>query len=129
MYIKNPFNEDKEITGANGRRVIRRRHLIYYLRVWDLEADKVLGHIVYITTEGIMLISDQQIPINKEYHLEVRWQDMEGDSKKIAFKAESRWEKKDVNTSFYDTGFELLDEAEDVLNPIRDLIDEYGFND
>ncbi len=42
---------------------IKRRHLIYYLRVWNNKEDKVLGHVVDITTEGLMLISEQEIPL------------------------------------------------------------------
>jgi len=129
MFINSTYESSAEIEGVNGRRTIRRRHLIYYLRAWDMAKNEVLGHIVDITTEGIMLISDQQIELNKPYELEIRWNDAEGEGKKICFKTESRWSSLDINTSFYDTGFQLLDADSDVLDPIHELIDEYGFND
>jgi len=130
MYIRKLFdNKDKEIEGANGRRAIRRRHLIYYLRVWDRDTKALLGHIVDITTEGLMLVSEKPIELNKRFNLEMCWQSDDGEAKYICFEAESRWEDRDVNASFYDTGFKIMDQAAEILTPIRDVIDEYGFND
>jgi hypothetical protein len=129
MYTKKPFERDEvEPEGAN-RRMVKRRHLIYYLRVWDLDSEKVIGHVVDLTPEGIMLISDQQIETGKEFNLEIRWDDPEGESKKINFRAESRWSKPDVNASFYDTGFMITEGAGEAFVPIQDMIDRIGFND
>ncbi len=129
MYIKKPFeHDDQAVKGVDGRRSIRRRHLIYYLRVWDVDTKKMLGHVVDITTEGLMLISDQPIELNKKFNLEMQWQNEEG-TNRINFSAESRWDHNDINVHFYDTGFVILNQVADVLDPIRELIDEYGFND
>ncbi len=130
MYTRKPFeHEDKVMQGVNGRRTIRRRHLIYYLRVWNTDTKELLGHVVDITTEGLMLVSDQPIELNKHFNLEMQWQGDDGEVKSIYFEAESRWEDKDINASFCDTGFKILDQAAEILTPIREVIDEYGFND
>ena len=130
MYIKKPFeHEEKEIKGVDGRRSIRRRHLIYYLRVWDFDAKKLLGHVVDITTEGLMLISDKPIELKKKFNLEMQWHDDGGETKEICFEAESRWKHKDVNAAFYDTGFIILNHEEKILAPICAIINEFGFND
>ena len=130
MYIKKSFEHNEaELEGVNGRRSIRRRHLIYYLRVWDVDAKTMLGHVVDITTDGMMLISDKPIELNKKFNLEIRWQDEHGKAKHISFEAESRWDSTDVNAAFCDTGFKILNEGIESLAPIRELIDEYGFND
>jgi len=130
MYIRKPFeHKDKAMQGVNGRRTIRRRHLIYYLRVWNTDTKELLGHVVDITTEGLMLVSDQPIELNKHFNLEMQWQGDDGEVKSIYFEAESRWEDKDINTSFCDTGFKILDQSAEILTPIREVIDEYGFND
>lgn len=130
MYIKKPFeHNERELKGVDGRRSTRRRHLIYYLRVWDSDTKKLLGHVVDITTEGLMLISDEPIELNKSFNLEMQWHDDSGETKKICFKAESRWKHKDVNAAFYDTGFIILNHEEEIFSPIREIIDEFGFND
>lgn len=129
MYIKKPFERDEVKPEGANRRTVQRRHLIYYLRVWDRDADKVLGHVVDITPEGIMMISDQQIESGKQFNLEIRWDDPDGEAKIIRFRAESRWCKRDVNASFYDIGFMITEGAGEAFVPIQDMIDRIGFND
>ncbi len=109
------------------RRTIKRRHLIYYLRVWDLKTDKLLGHIVDINTGGFMLISETQIEPNQNFELEIRWKAPDEQEIQIQFQAVSRWSSNDINPAFFDTGFELMEHVEDVLEPIREMIEEYGF--
>lgn len=129
MYTKKPFERDEvEPEGAN-RRTVKRRHLIYYLRVWDLDSDKVIGHVVDLTPEGFMLISDQPIETDKALNLEMRWDDPDGEPTKIRFQAEARWSKPDVNASFYDTGFMITEGAGEAFVPIQDMIDRIGFDD
>ncbi len=43
------------------KRKFRRRQIIYYLRVFDQSTDQLLGHLVNITSEGAMIISENQI--------------------------------------------------------------------
>lgn len=130
MYIKKPFEQDEVVEKApSDRRGIKRRHLIYYLRVWDKASDRVLGHVVDITTEGMMLISEQPIPLQKSFELEVRWQDADKGEQRLPFLAESRWSDNDVNPAFYDVGFKLLEDSKKVLDPIAELIENYGFSD
>jgi len=130
MYINKPLAHDsKPATDPSDRRAIKRRHLIYYLRVWDIKENKVLGHLVDINTDGLMLISEQKIPLQQTYDLEIRWQDPDMGDRHINFRAESRWSSNDVNPSFHDTGFQFLDVNEDALSPIQGLISRYGFQD
>lgn len=111
------------------RRAILRRHLIYYLRVWDLKTKKPIGHIVDINSGGFMLISEKRIAPGKTFELEIRWNTPDNQAVKIRFQAESRWSSNDINQAFYDTGFRLLDPVDDALEPIRKMIEEYGFQD
>jgi hypothetical protein len=131
MYTKKPFeHEDLPGDDPQDRRTVKRRHLIYYLRVWDRDSGDLLGHVVDITTEGMMLISEKKLPLKKNFSLEIRWHDPVGDEDQvIAFEAQSMWSSTDVNKAFFDTGLRLLDDAEDVLQPIRALIQRYGFKD
>jgi hypothetical protein len=109
------------------RRTVMRRHLIYYLRVWNLKSKKLLGHIVDINSGGFMLISEKEIKPGQNFDLEIRWKNPDDQEIKIRFKAESRWSSNDVNPSFYDTGFQLIGSDEKVLKPIHKMIEEYGF--
>ena len=131
MYVKRPFEKD-ELPGdkADDRRTMKRRHLIFYLRVWDRASGEVIGHVVDITTEGIMLIGEQELPLHKQFDLEIRWRKPGSEEDQaIGFRAETMWSSPDVNKAFRDTGLRLLDDGEEVLEPIRQLIKHYGFDD
>jgi PilZ domain len=119
-------NQPKATT-SDDRRSVMRRHLIYYLRVWDVKADKLLGHVVDINADGFMLISEKQVEPEKTFDLEIRWNTPDEKKINIQFQAESRWSTNDVNPSFFDTGFKLIGPTDDVLEPIREMIEEYGF--
>ncbi len=111
------------------RRTVMRRHLIYYLRVWDLKTNKLLGHIVDINAGGFMLISEKKIEPEKTFDLEIHWNTPDDEKIRLQFQAESRWSSNDVNPAFFDTGFKLVGPIDDVLDPIRKMIDEYGFQE
>jgi PilZ domain len=133
VYTKKPFEQTTASPAAPAdRRTVRRRHLIYYLRVWDLAQDsaEVLGYLVDITTEGLLLISERPIPLDQVFTLEMRWQDEQQGDQSLRFRARSLWASPDVNPSFYDTGFRLEGgETANALAPIQELIGRYGFQD
>ncbi|WP_456440070.1 PilZ domain-containing protein [Caldithrix abyssi] len=109
------------------QRKLQRRHLIYYLRVFDNDTNEVIGHLINITPEGIMIMSEKPLETNKLYHLRM---DLPADvfhKSIIEFEAESRWCKKDVNPEFYDTGFSIKNLAYEDGRLIEKLIDDYGF--
>lgn len=130
MYFGKRYeNANTPEASESDRRTVMRRHLIYYLRVWDVKKDQLLGHIVDINTDGLMLISEMPIPTQKEFNLEIRWSTPDGENQKLNFKAQSRWSNNDINAAFYDTGFQLIDPDKDVLDPIKAMIEDYGFGD
>ncbi len=109
------------------QRKLQRRHLIYYLRVFNNDTNEVLGHLINITPEGIMVMSEEPLETNKVYRLRM---DLPADvfkKKMIEFEAESRWCKKDVNPEFYDTGFKIKNLDSEDSRMIERLIDDYGF--
>jgi len=111
------------------KRKLKRRHLIYYLRVFDESNDQLIGHLVDITTEGAMLISEESIRPNTVYQARmVLPTGIEG-HKPVNFDIRSIWCHRDVNPNFYASGFELLNPAPEDLETIKRLIDEYGFRD
>ena len=55
----------------NEKRKLNRRHLIYYLRVFDRDTSILIGHLVDITAEGIMLISEDPIETDNIFQLKM----------------------------------------------------------
>lgn len=110
-------------------RTLKRRHLIYYLEVFDEETGKLLGHLVDITTRGIKLISKEPIECGRSFRM--RMQLPEGYFKEtdLHFEGRSVWSGNDVNPDFYDTGFDVPNLDKDVRTIIIKLVNWLGFND
>ncbi len=111
------------------RRILHRRHLIYYLKVFDRETDNLLGHLVDITEEGIMIVSETPFEEGKTLKMKMLLPREIEDKEEIEFDARSMWCRKDVNPSLYGVGFKF--EYVDVLSRqiIFELIHEFGFSD
>jgi hypothetical protein len=130
MYMKRPDQHNREnAPHPSDRRTIKRRHLIYYLRVWRIDENTEIGHAVDLNTEGMMLISEKPVKTGEEMHLELRLPDSEGELKPMRFKAICRWSDKDINSAFYDSGFEFVEKSAEAIETLQTLIEDYGFND
>jgi len=109
------------------KRKLKRRHLIYYLRVFDQTTGELLGHLVNISPAGIMLIREEPLETEKQFHLGMKLPvDIFG-KEELSFRAESVWCKRDVNPAFFDVGFKILDLAWDDATVIKELIDRFSF--
>jgi len=101
---------------------------MFHITVLDCELDENVGYLVDLTTDGLLLISDQQIELNKVFklclHLPV---DVFGMSE-LNLVAESRWCKKDLNPEFYDTGFRMIEVSQQHVEKINHMIEEYGLS-
>lgn len=109
-------------------RKLKRRHLIYYLQVEDIQTGTTVGHVVDITTEGLKLVSEKALDPGLNFHLRMRLPMEDDENREITFKAVSRWTEKDVNPAFFLTGFsmEISDEDQRAINH---LVEEFGFQD
>lgn len=111
------------------KRLRKRRHLIYYLRLLEQPGDRVVGYLVDITIEGFMMMCETPIELGKRMKLKLLVNDEPGDKRFMLFTAVCRWCKRSPNTIFYDAGFELEDISAKEFLGIRKIIKEIGFND
>lgn len=108
-------------------RKLSRRELFYYLRVFDSESGKVVGHVVDITTDGVKLIRSEPFVNGEEYSLYASLPESDDAYSDLHFKAEVMWCDKDVNPEFYVGGLKFTDIDEVDKNRVRYLINQYGF--
>jgi hypothetical protein len=111
------------------RRKVKRRHLIYYLRVFDRSSGRQLGHLVDLTPEGMMVMSERPIRVGRKVELKMT---LPGDTEReqaVEFDATSLWTSEDVNPDFYDTGFKFEKISRKHLAQLETLIDDFGFRD
>ena len=110
------------------RRRLRRRHLIYYLRVFNHNTGRLMGHLVDLTEEGIMVISEAPIETDVLFQLRMVLPEELDSRKELDFKARSLWCKKDLNPDFYDTGFQLIDVSAGDARLLENLIQTFAMD-
>lgn len=106
----------------------QRWNLVHFLQVARAENNATLGHLVDVTTEGMMLISEEPIPLHQTFNLRMEIPSEHDIPQTIALTAESLWTKKDVNPSFHDTGFRLINPSKRTIDAITRLIEELKFD-
>lgn len=111
------------------KRTLKRRHLLYYLEVFNKENDEVLGHVVDITTRGIKLVSEYPIETKQNFKLRIKLPKQQFLETSFWFEAMSLWNKKDVNPSLSVTGFQALNLGKEASGTITKLINLLGFKD
>lgn len=118
-----------ESNNNDNKRSAPRRHLIYYLRIYDANTGALLGNLVDISTRGIMVVSEKAIDINRRFVLKMVLPDTLEGRKEVEFEAETRWCQNDTNPEFYDTGFELIDPSELFLDAVDRLVEDCLFRE
>lgn len=119
---------DRHQLFAIEKRQRRRWELVFYLRVFDQSDDSLLGHVIDIHEDGLMLLSETPIELNKDFDLCLEMPASgEDERKKICFRAHSLWQSSDANPDLVDTGFQLIDPDKDSIEAIKDLIEELQF--
>ena len=111
------------------RRKLKRRHVIFYSRVFDRNTGALLGHLMDITVEGLMLISETPIETGIIYHLRMDLPEDVMAKAFLRFDVHCLWCKPDINPAFYNAGFKVLNMAQEDIDLIENMIDEYGFRD
>ena len=111
------------------RRKIKRRYLIYYGRVFDETAQKLIGNLVDITDRGFMLLSDSPFPVDETHRFKLELTDDIADHAFLNFTARSLWCEPDLDPNHYNTGFEILQLKPQDAELIRSIVKKYGFRD
>ena len=102
-------------------RKLKRRYLIYPIRVFDPNSNQLIGFMENITIEGMMLKSGRPFRTLNKYQLKIVFGEEIHKTGHFEFSAECKWWDKDIFTGFYNAGFHLEDvsfEGFHVLNKI-----------
>lgn len=111
------------------KRKVKRRFLLYYMRVFESVTRKQIGNLVDITPKGIMVVCDKQVPDSQFMKLRLELSNEVSEKPWMEFVAISKWCKPDVNPSMYSVGFEILEIDKEDAKTIDRIINEFGFRD
>lgn len=106
----------------------KRNHLIMYLKVYNTIENEFLGHLGDITLEGLMILSDKPLDINKISTLKCMLPIKDNQARDLEIQAKCVWSNKDLNDQYYANGFKFHDIDDNTRLNIEHLIDDLGFN-
>lgn len=90
------------------RRIFKRRQLIYYLELFDDKDRRCIGHVVDISPEGMLVMSERPFGMHQVYHFIIAYKREPLKRELFQVTARSRWCMPGMHAHFYDTGFELI---------------------
>ena len=106
------------------KRKHRRANLEYYLKVYELDAEECIGHLVDISLGGFMIISESQVLPGGDHQFRIYLP--EGHSQEsFTVKARACWSKADINPDYFASGFCFITLSLESLKLIKMLIRSY----
>ena len=111
------------------KRQHRRRHLAYYLMVFDRDADELMGYLVDISSIGIQLIGSEAVPVGQDYHLRLIFPAKLAGARQLDVDVRSIWCREDIKPGYAHSGFELVNLDQSNVDILELLIDEFGSRD
>jgi hypothetical protein len=111
----------------HNKRQRKRAHLIYYLDILDIDSGANIGHLADITPEGIMIVSEAPVSVDKDFSFRLLLPSEISGRQDIEFKARCLWCKQDFIPDFYVSGYKIQDLTPQELKTVTDLINSYGF--
>lgn len=85
----------------------KRRHLIYYLEIFERKIGRALGHLADLTSEGLLLLTEEDggLAPGQALDLDIRLPEVPGlQSEKLYVKAVVRWTGLDKNPALHCAG-------------------------
>ncbi len=111
------------------RRRLRRKRLLYYLKIHDRNTQELIGHLGDITIHGVNLITEEPFESDIEMKLKMALPEVMDGKKEIIFDVKTNWCKRDINPNFYSIGCELLKISETDGQIIKNLMLEHSFRE
>ncbi len=100
------------------------KRIIIQVQVLDSETKSFFGYTENLHREGMLLTSEQKIPLGKEFHLELVYSRDNDEEITIPLRVRCVWNRSSDSHNLYNAGFEFIDLAPQQTRDIERLIDE-----
>lgn len=111
------------------RRHLRRRHLMFHLRVFDAETGAHLGNLANISPNGMMIAGERRLTPGRRYRLQMALPPGVYGTEDFEFGGTVAWVADNLHPAFYDIGFRDLEMSPDERSALEALIDDFEFRD
>lgn len=109
------------------RRNVERRKFSYYMQLIDSDTEKLVGHLVDISSGGFKLDSQNPIPVDKDFRFRMDLTSEVSNKPSMTFLARSKWCEVDPLDPFiYNVGFQLVNIAPGDLEIFSRMMEKYG---
>lgn len=109
------------------RRRQPRQFSAYCLKIMDADSGNTFGHLVDMTTDGLMVKSDQPIREHSLHQLTMELPDEVGEAETVEFVAYSKWCRNAPELPIYDIGLEFRDASAQSQRIMEYLIRHHSF--
>jgi hypothetical protein len=93
---------------VENKRKLKRRALVYNLKIYDAETDSLVGRVIDVSAEGLKITGTAGIVADTRSELVMELPEPISGKKKIRFSAQAKWCRPDINPRFTATGMEFL---------------------
>ncbi len=113
----------------NNQRKETRKKLMAFTPVYDLLHRSLIGYVGDLTPQGVMVIGQKQLEINKHLTLGIEFPDDESAAHtlKIVISARTAWCRLDETPQYFNVGFEFLDLCPENAKIIEAILNRYQF--
>lgn len=99
-----------------------------FLEVLDADTEQLVGHLVNITTQGLMITSEKPLEIDSDYRLKILFPSEIKGVHELISAGRSIWCEEDEETpSFFNTGFQLKDLSRQETKVLKKLMKKFCF--
>ena len=102
----------------------RFERLIINVKIIEVSTETTLGYSANMHTEGLMIRSLMDIPIDKEFNVRIEHMQFDDEYVKIPLEIKCRWCSPDKNSDFFKAGFQIIDPTPSQRRGITGLIEE-----
>ena len=105
-----------------------RKKLIAFTPVYDLHRKTLLGYVGDLTLQGVMVIGEKSVEINKNLTLGIEFPESlpEMPAMHVAISARAAWCRQDEGPQF-NVGFEFIDVSPENVREIEAVLERYQF--
>ena len=107
------------------RRKLERHHVSSSLEVYDLDSGQLLGRVVDLHAEGLMLLSEVPIELDRAWALQVNLPMTLNGIREFTLDAESRWNRPSISGQQFWTGLQFTSLPDESRKCIESMVSSY----
>jgi hypothetical protein len=106
-----------------------RKKLMAFTPVYDLLRKTILGYVGDLTLQGVMVVGEKQVEVNKHLTLGIEFPESlpEMPAIRVAISARVAWCRPDESPQYINIGFEFIDVSLENAKIIEAIIERYKF--